>query len=88
MSTWEIAIKQELKKIKLPKSVDLAHEIELNQFTPLPVTVEHTQMIRGLSAIHRDPFDRLLIAQAMVEDLILVTKDRDIQKYKVRTLSG
>jgi PIN domain nuclease of toxin-antitoxin system len=51
---------------------------------PLPITLIHTLKIGDLPDIHKDPFDRILVAQAISEDLTLVTGDRDIQRYPVR----
>jgi PIN domain nuclease of toxin-antitoxin system len=51
----------------------------------LPVSVDHTVAYEKLDLIHRDPFDRILVAQAIVEKLTIITKDENIQKYKVST---
>jgi PIN domain nuclease of toxin-antitoxin system len=52
----------------------------------LPITRAHARRLRTLPDLHRDPFDRIMIAQALVEDLILLSSDRDIRKYPVQTL--
>ncbi len=83
-TTWEIGIKTGLGKITAPDN--LATVIIENRFTPLPITIPHTVRISSLPLIHKDPFDRILIAQALVEDLIMVTADPDIRKYDVHVL--
>ena len=55
-------------------------------FEVLPITFEHIIEIATLEFIHRDPFDRILIVQGIKEDLVIVTKDSNIQKYKVSTI--
>ena len=85
-SVWEIAIKRSLGKLRIHESwqrmlmrLDLEH---------LPVTVEHAAMVEGLPWHHRDPFDRLLVAQALVEECTLVTADRALDDYAVPTWWG
>jgi len=79
ISFWEIMIKMKLGKLRLKKSIDfiLGHM----EFKILDVNLEHVLAIGELPNIHKDPFDRMLIAQTMVEDLILLTADRKIKKY-------
>jgi len=84
-STWEIAIKSALGKI----SADLAAIVTAARaadFEELPVTIAHTQQLRALPAHHRDPFDRLLVAQALAEGLTIVTHDQSIAAYSVSRL--
>jgi PIN domain nuclease of toxin-antitoxin system len=85
-SAWEIAIKVALGRLELPEApeVCLPREIEQNHFTPLPVTLEHALAVASLPAHHADPFDRLLIAQAQIENLTLVTADEAFAPYDVR----
>lgn len=85
VSTWEIAIKVALGRLAVPLA-DLPRALSGARFKELPVTVAHTLAIRSLPPIHRDPFDRLLIAQARHEHLTLVTRDRAIHRYPVATL--
>src|SRR5260221_8438539 len=74
VSAWEAHIKRALGKVEFPGTFrDL---LDPNGFTELPVTIEHATAVESLPPIHGDPFDRLLIAQARVEDLVLVTSDR------------
>jgi PIN domain nuclease of toxin-antitoxin system len=80
-STWEIRIKQALGKLRLPKS--FRETLQLQPFMELPVTTEHAHAIFGLPDHHRDPFDRMLVAQAKVEHLAIVTRDERIKQYAV-----
>ena len=74
VTAWELAIKQSLGKLLLARRVsDLIRD---ESMTELAVTVEHGEAVRKLPLYHRDPFDRLLIAQAQIEGLTLVTSNR------------
>lgn len=84
ISIWEIAIKKNLGKLKTPDN--LQEEIELHRFTPLQINFDHAELAGKLPDIHKDPFDRMLIAQAMIEKLTLVTRDKVIPGYDVNTL--
>lgn len=79
-NTWEIAIKAMLGKIELDLD-ELAEEIRNVGFTELPVSVAHTLRLRELPAHHRDPFDRILVAQSLEEGLTLVTHDSQLRNY-------
>lgn len=78
---WEITIKKELGKLDAPD--DLEGVLEANRFLPLPITISHALAVRSLPDFHRDPFDRILIAQALHEGLRLVNRDAEIAKYPV-----
>jgi PIN domain nuclease of toxin-antitoxin system len=78
---WEIAIKKALGKLTAPEDLEAA--MTANRFLPLPITIPHALAVLALSGHHRDPFDRMLIAQALHEKFRLVTRDEDIQKYPV-----
>ncbi len=81
---WEIRIKQGIGKLDLPNDF---HEVLDNQrFPELPVTVGHAHAIAGLPGVHRDPFDRMLVAQAMVERMTIVTRDKSIAAYDVNVI--
>jgi PIN domain nuclease of toxin-antitoxin system len=87
-SAWEIAIKHQLGRLPLPEPAAsfvplqrAAHGIE-----PLPIDEDTGLHIVKLPTLHRDPFDRLLVAQALVGGLVLVTPDEAIRQYPVRTL--
>jgi PIN domain nuclease of toxin-antitoxin system len=83
-SAWEIAIKQALAKLEAPS--DLENQLELNGFEPLPITIDHAYAAGTLPPHHDDPFDRMLVAQALAEGLTLVTKDARMDLYSVPTL--
>ena len=86
VSGWEIAIKRALGKLEAPDDLEAA--IGIQGFEPLLMTFHHAEQAGGLPPHHRDPFDRMLIAQARAEGLILVTRDPDIPRYGVRTLAA
>lgn len=87
-SGWEIAIKAGLGKINLEADLDvfLGKQLEINDITPLPVQMNHALYVHRLPLLHRDPFDRMIIAQAQVENMPIVTQDRQIAKYYVETV--
>lgn len=81
-SVWEIAIKKSLGKFDSANDIsDLAESIVKSGFVELAVTAKHAVAVCNLEHIHRDPFDRLLIAQAVCEPLIFLTADELLQKY-------
>lgn len=81
---WEIVIKKAIDKLNSPDN--LSDVIAENRFQPLPITIEHALAVERLPLHHRDPFDRIQIAQAVVEDLTLVTRDSEIAKYTIAQL--
>jgi PIN domain nuclease of toxin-antitoxin system len=83
-SVWEIAIKRSLGKVTLPDGWTKA--LQRLGFDPMPVTAMHAAAVERLPWHHRDPFDRLLIAQASVEGCRLVTSDRRLAEYPVEIL--
>ena len=85
---WEIQIKAQLGKLTLPKPLHiiLQEEQATNGFRLLPVTIEHVYVLDSFPLHHRDPFDRLLIAQAHQEGLTLVTHDPKLSPYSVSLL--
>ncbi len=88
-SVWEIAIKASLGRLdpgvaEIERS--LPDEMERHAFQPLPVHVRHALRVAALPTAHRDPFDRLLVAQAIVDDLHLVTADRKLGAYGVKVV--
>ncbi len=87
-SYWEICIKYALGKLGLqpdwPRLLD--QELAVNHIAWLPIEKEHCRALTTLPTVHRDPFDRLLIAQAQVEGMTLLTRDEQIQRYDVSTL--
>ena len=86
VSIWEIAIKRARGKLDVPGNV--LEAIEENGFMELPITAFHAEQAGGLPLYHTDPFDRMLMAQAQAEGLILVTRDANIPRYGIRTLTA
>jgi len=86
ISPWEIAIKRSKKRLRAPE--DLGDAMEAHQFRLLPVLLRHTQAIDSMPNHHGDPFDRMLVAQATIDGLTLVTSDRVMRRYPVATLSA
>lgn len=84
VTAWELSIKQALGGLTLLRPV--SDFIQSHRLTELPVSIRHGEAIRSLPLHHRDPFDRLLVAQAMVEGLVLVTGDRRLLSYGVPIL--
>ena len=88
VSPWELVVKQAVGRIELldtPRSL-IRDQIARNGFELLPIALEHVLEIGELPLHHADPFDRMLIAQAEVEDLTLVTRDPAFGDYDVPTL--
>lgn len=87
-STWEIAIKYSLGKLSLPSSPAkyISAQIEETGVTPLSIEHSHALRVATLPAHHRDPFDRLLIAQAELEDAMMLTADRQFAPYGIPIL--
>ena len=86
-SIWEIAIKLSIEKFKFAKGFKhFLDMVEDNGFEILPMTFEHAIELSTLEFLHRDPFDRLLISQCIVDKLIIITKDINIKRYKIKTI--
>jgi PIN domain nuclease of toxin-antitoxin system len=81
VSAWEIAIKRALGKLTFRDTVEAV--TDGYGFLPLPVTLRHADLLQNLPAHHSDPFDRLLIAQALEEGLTIVTSDHAFEPYRV-----
>jgi len=77
-SVWELGLKIAKGKLRMPKGY--VDELRADGFDELPVTVEHAEAATTLPAVHGDPFDRMLIAQTLLENLVLVTRDEFIQQ--------
>ncbi len=86
VSIWEISIKRALGKLRAPDH--LTATVEAAGFSELPVAFVHAEQAGSLPKHHGDPFDRMLVAQAQVEGLILVTADANILRYAVRTMEA
>jgi len=81
VTVWEIAIKRASGKLTFQASP--AKAIEKHGFLALPITIEHAEWAGSLPQLHRDPFDRLLVAQAHLEGMTLVSVDEQILRYQV-----
>jgi PIN domain nuclease of toxin-antitoxin system len=86
VSVWEISIKKAIGKLEIPDN--LHQEIKLHRFTELNINFEHALLAGKLPDIHKDPFDRMLIAQAIIEKLTLVTRDTLIAQYDVNLIKA
>jgi PIN domain nuclease of toxin-antitoxin system len=85
-SAWEISIKRALGKLAAPD--DLREQIRASDFAPLPIEITHALAAGQLPKHHEDPFDRMLIAQAQIEKLTIVTRDRRFREYDVAVMSA
>jgi len=86
-SIWEMAIKTSLNKLKVKIGFkNLLEEIKKNDFDLLNISFEHTLKITDLEFHHRDPFDRILIAQSLVEDFKIITSDKIFDKYNIERI--
>ncbi|MBI2423515.1 MAG: type II toxin-antitoxin system VapC family toxin [Candidatus Hydrogenedentes bacterium] len=85
-TAWEIAVKIALGKLDAPDR--LAEILVENGFRELPIDFDHALRAGALPPIHRDPFDRMLTAQAQIEDLTIVTHDTNIPRYEVAVLNS
>lgn len=87
-SAWEIAIKAGLGRLSLPDDPErfVPEQMSANAFQPLPVELRHALAVFGLPKVHSDPFDRLLVAQAIAEGLTIVTSDERLGDYPVKVL--
>ena len=82
---WEIRIKQAVGKLKIPAT--FRETLTRQPFDWLPITVDHAHALEGLPLHHRDPFDRMLVAQAQFEGFTVVTHDSVFRKYKISVMS-
>ena len=83
VSTWEIEIKRKLGKLKIPNNFHKV--IDGSDFIKLSINISHTLKLADLDDHHNDPFDRLLIAQCLVEKCALLTSDKMMKKYPIKT---
>ncbi|MBV8211787.1 MAG: type II toxin-antitoxin system VapC family toxin [Verrucomicrobia bacterium] len=83
---WEIEIKAALGKLRAPS--DLVNQLAAANFQELPITVEHTLALKQLPNLHRDPFDRIMLAQAKAAGLTFVTADPEVLQYPGSFLRG
>jgi PIN domain nuclease of toxin-antitoxin system len=85
-SEWELSIKAALSRIVLRRTIFDATMAA--GFEPLPISFHHTEAVRGLKPIHKDPFNRLLVAVAMVEGLALVSSDPVLSEYPIAVIDA
>ncbi len=87
-STWEIAIKLSLGKLKLPNAFDryITEQMQMNGFSEIHIGFRHIAACAKLPWHHRDPFDRMLIAQALEEEIPVVSRDAIFAQYGVRRI--
>lgn len=87
-SLWEICIKKSLKKISLKKGwlEIIQNEMRTNKIQWLPVDIEHCVKVTELPFHHRDPFDRMLVAQSMIEGLAILTRDARFKNYEIKCI--
>lgn len=87
-SGWEMAIKSRLGKLKLPADLHsfVAEQVRINAIEVLPIEMIHALHVHSLPAHHRDPFDRMLVAQSQIEKLPIVTSDAQIARYAVTVI--
>ncbi len=86
ISLWEVAIKRTLGKLDAPDN--LSAVVEREGFEGLPITLFHAEQAGKLPLLHRDPFDRMLVAQAQAEGLTILTRDADIPRYGALTMAA
>jgi PIN domain nuclease of toxin-antitoxin system len=84
VTAWEVAIKSAIGKLRMPGNFEEA--LAVYRFESLPLTVKHGLAAGALNRYHGDPFDRMLVAQASLESLTLVTRDRQLAEYGVAIL--
>jgi len=87
-SGWEIVIKSRIGRIQLTENPDtfLLNQLSLNAIQSMPITMRHALYVNNLPDIHKDPFDRIIIAQSILEDMPILTKDHYMAKYNVKVI--
>jgi len=88
VSLWEIAIKISLGKLELlqPFNQIIPHQLEENDISILPIELRHLDALINMPFHHRDPFDRLIIAQSIVEEIAIISPDQNFFKYPVNLI--
>lgn len=88
VSAWELVLKMETGKLKLPEPVSVYVPTRMAHYgiESLEVTLQHVLRCDSLPLLHRDPFDRLLIAQSLVEEIPILTADPQFPKYSIEVL--
>jgi PIN domain nuclease of toxin-antitoxin system len=85
-TVWEMSINRQLGKLEAPE--DIEQKIEMAGFLELPISLFHGDQAGLLPTHHKDPFDRMLIAQSQAEGLVIVTKDEHFPKYGIRLMDA
>jgi PIN domain nuclease of toxin-antitoxin system len=87
-SGWEIAIKAQLGRLKIPDKPELfiSEQMVINALQGLPIQISHAVHVYNLPAHHRDPFDRMLVSQAQLEGLPILTADSQIAQYSIKVI--
>jgi PIN domain nuclease of toxin-antitoxin system len=85
-SAWEIAIKNQLGRLRIQEDLELfiTNQLVQNGFRPLSITIIHTINSGNLPLLHKDPFDRILISQSVIENMPLISTDTNIKRYAVQ----
>ncbi|MTJ47271.1 type II toxin-antitoxin system VapC family toxin [Dolichospermum sp. UHCC 0259] len=88
VSAWEIVIKFRTGKLSLPEEPEIyiPSRLAANQFQALPIEINHVLQVANIQDYHKDPFDRILIAQSQIEKVPILTKDNLIIQYQVMTI--
>lgn len=88
VSLWEVIVKHQLSKLPLPERPEtyIPHQRKRHLIDTLPLDETSVRRLAGLPPLHRDPFDRMLICQALEHDLVIVTLDQQIRDYQVEVL--
>lgn len=86
VSVWEIGVKRAKRRLDIPDNLEAM--IAAKRFDPLPLTLRHALAVESLPNEHHDPFDRMLIAQAQLDGLTMVTSDRAMHRYPISVLSA
>ena len=84
VSVWEVEIKRAKGRLHVP--LEIEPTLTAQRFRSLPVTLRHAQAVESLPRHHRDPFDRMLVVQAQLEGMTLVTSDRTMRRYPIATM--
>ena len=85
VSIWEIAIKSSIGRIEIDLSL-LIDTLEQNEINPLPINTPHILKVKDLPMLHKDPFDRILIAQSICENLTFFTRDKILHGYSSKLI--
>ncbi|MEO6050435.1 MAG: type II toxin-antitoxin system VapC family toxin [Pyrinomonadaceae bacterium] len=88
-TAWEVSIKYGLGKLKLPETPEIFFMDRVRQsgYKPLRIDLRHVTRVHALPQLHRDPFDRLLITQAILENMTIISDDRIFRSYEVDSLT-